>query len=281
MTGYLLLLVKGSVIGMVLAIGMQARWADVLYLWRRPGLMIRSFLAMYVFVPLVAFVLVKLLPAMNPAAKAALLVLAVSAGAPLLPRKLAKFGEDAYTLSLVVISSLLATILVPAWVALLAAHFGASSEITVLAVIKIVGMSFLLPIMLGMALKGGMPWVSKFLAQRLLAVAGAVLLLSIATLLVLHWQVLLLLSGAGVLALFAMLILAIAIGHWLGGPVADHRRVLAIACATRHLGLAIVVAAKLPGVTTVVLLITYVLSSAIVSAFYLVWLNTRAKPHSI
>ena len=61
---------------------------------------------------------------------AALLVLAVSAGAPLLPRKLQRFGSSAYTFSLVVISSLLAIVVVPAWIALLAWHFGVSTELT-------------------------------------------------------------------------------------------------------------------------------------------------------
>src|SRR5271165_6755745 len=45
----------------------------------------------------------------------ALLVLAVSAGAPLLPRKLMKIGDGAYIFSLVVTSSLLAILVVPAW----------------------------------------------------------------------------------------------------------------------------------------------------------------------
>ena len=44
----------------------------------------------------------------------ALLVLAVSAGAPLLPRKLMKIGDGAYIFSLALTSSLLAILLVPA-----------------------------------------------------------------------------------------------------------------------------------------------------------------------
>jgi len=41
-------------------------------------------------------------------------VLAVSAGAPLLPRKLMKIGDGAYIFSLALTSSLLAILLVPA-----------------------------------------------------------------------------------------------------------------------------------------------------------------------
>lgn len=268
MTAALLLLIKASVFGMVLAIGMRARWADVLYLWHRPGLLIRSLLAMYVLVPLVAFALVKLLP-MTLSTKAALLVLAASAGAPLLPRKLAKVGEGAYALSLVVISSFLATIVVPAWVALFAAHFGVASEIRVLEVAKIIAVSFFLPLVLGMAINKRLPILNTYLANRVLRIAEIILLLSILTLLALHWQVLLQVQLPGMLALITMLILAIALGHGLGGPFAEDRNVLAIACATRHLGVAIVMAADFPGVKTVVLLIAYILTSAMISALYL------------
>jgi hypothetical protein len=99
MTETLLLLVKIPVGTLILAIGMGATLADLTYVWRRPGLLLRSLLAMYVLVPLAAFLLVKTWP-LAPDVKAALLVLAVSAGAPLLPRKLQRFGSNAYVFSL-------------------------------------------------------------------------------------------------------------------------------------------------------------------------------------
>jgi len=77
----LLVALKVSVALLILGIGLGSTFADLLYIWRRPGLLLRSLLAMYVLVPLAAVVLVSVLP-VNPAVKAALLVLAVSAGAP-------------------------------------------------------------------------------------------------------------------------------------------------------------------------------------------------------
>jgi bile acid:Na+ symporter, BASS family len=138
MTHTLLLLVKISVGVLILAIGMGATLADLTYVWRRPGLLLRSLLAMYVLVPLAAFLLVKTMP-LASGVKAALLVLAVSAGAPLLPRKLQCFGSSAYTFSLVVISSLLAIVVVPAWIALLAWHFGVATELAAADVAQVMG----------------------------------------------------------------------------------------------------------------------------------------------
>src|SRR5271163_3683622 len=109
MTTILLVLVKISTVALILSVGMGATFSDILYLWRRPGLLLRSLLAMYVLVPLAAFVIVTFWP-LAPGVEAALLVLAVSAGAPLLPRKLERFGSSQYAFSLVVVTSLLAIV---------------------------------------------------------------------------------------------------------------------------------------------------------------------------
>ena len=123
MTEVLLLSLKLSVAAIILAVGIDSTPKDILYLWRRPMLLMRSVLAMYVLVPLVALALVTLLT-LPPGVEMGLLVLAVSAGAPLLPRKLLNIGDGAYIFSLVVTTSLLAIVLVPAWLALLGPWFG-------------------------------------------------------------------------------------------------------------------------------------------------------------
>jgi bile acid:Na+ symporter, BASS family len=120
-TATLLILLKVAVVGIILAIGMDSTLKDATYLWHRPGLLLRSVLAMYVLVPLAALALVKVLT-LAPGVEIGLLVLAASAGAPLLPRKLMKIGDGAYIFSLVVTSSLLAILLVPAWLAVLGAQ---------------------------------------------------------------------------------------------------------------------------------------------------------------
>ena len=40
-----------SVRGMIFALGLRAAWSDVNFLWRQPGLLVRSLLAMYVIIP--------------------------------------------------------------------------------------------------------------------------------------------------------------------------------------------------------------------------------------
>jgi BASS family bile acid:Na+ symporter len=276
MTAVLLLLIKVAVGVLILVIGMGATVADLTSVWRRPGLLLRSLLAMYVLVPLVAFLLVKTWP-LAPGVKAALLVLAVSAGAPLLPRKLQRFESNAYVFSLVVISSLLAIVVVPAWIALLAWHFGVATELTAADVAQVMAKAFLLPLALGMLLRAVAPTLSERCADRAGALAGVVLTLAGLTLLVTHWQVFSEVRWQGMVALVVLLLLAVAIGHVLGGPHPDDRTALAIACATRHIGVAVIVATAFRGPRTMVLLAAYVVASAVVSLPYLQWRHRPAR----
>ena len=101
-------------------------------------------------------------------------------------------------------------------------------------------------------------------ADRVLAMAGVVLTLAGLALLAMHWQLFIAVRWQGMVALVVLLLLAVAIGHVLGGPHPDDRTALAIACATRRIGVAVIVAA-FRGPRTMVLLAAYVVASAVVS----------------
>ncbi len=277
MTAVLLLLVKVSIGALILAIGIGATLSDLLYLWRRPRLLLRALLAMYVLVPLAAIIMVKLWP-LAPGVKAALLVLAVSAGAPLLPRKLGKAGGGTFTVSLVVVTSFAAIIVVPPWINLLARHFDAAIEISALDIALMIVKAFLLPLEVGMGLGALFTRLVARVADRLGTLAGLVLVAASLVLLAMNWELLLQVRLSGLLALAVLLLIAIAIGHFLGGPEESDRTALAIACATRHIGIAVVVAAMFPGPRTIVVLAAYVAVSALVSIPYLKWRRARSQP---
>ncbi len=270
MTTTLLLLLKISVGIIILAIGMDSTLGEIAYLWRRPGLLFRSVLAMYVLVPLAALALVKILT-LPPGVEIGLLVLAVSAGAPLLPRKLLNIGDGAYIFSLVVTSTLLAIMLVPVWLAVLGPQFGNPPNLESSRVAWVLAKSFLLPLALGMLVRWLFPAVAERIGDRLMAVAGLLLTVCALLLLLLHWDVLLEASVSGVLTLAGLIVIALVIGHLLGGPAEEDRTALAIACSTRHLGIAVLVAASLPGPRTAVIIAAYILTSAVISIPYLRW----------
>jgi len=267
-TDMLLLVLKIVVVVMIVAIGMSSKLGDIAYLARRPRLMLRSLLAMYLLVPMVAVVVVKLVP-MPASSKAALLVLSISAGAPLLPGKLLFLAEGAYVFGLAVFSSLFAIVVAPAWVALLAGHFGADVQLSALTVAVVVAKGFLLPLGTGMIVHAIRPAWSERVAERALAVAGVALAAAGIALLLLHLDLLLEVSLGGIVGLALVMVVSLGIGHALGGPAPGDRTALAIACATRHIGIAILVAASFPGPRTSVLIVAYLLAALLVRTPYL------------
>jgi BASS family bile acid:Na+ symporter len=207
--------------------------------------------------------------------KVALLVLAVSGGAPLLPRKLSGIGDSAYVFSLIVNSALLAVVLVPLWISLLAPYFEISMRVSPAVVALVIAKTFLVPLLAGMLLRHLAPVLCERIADPLLAIGGMVLSLAGVAVLILRRDMLLDIHWPGVLADFLLILVAVAIGHTLGGPDPEDRTALAIACATRHVGVAIVVATTFQGPRTLVLVAAYVVTCAIVSVPYLLWRRHR------
>ena len=106
--------------------------------------------------------------------------------------------------------------------------------------------------------------------------AGLVLSVAALVLLVLQWDVFTAIRWQGFAALTALLAIALAIGHALDGPEPANRTGLAIACATRHVGVAVLVASAFPGPRTMVLIGAYLVSSALVTIPYLHWRRAQA-----
>ena len=123
------LVLKVCILATVFALGLKAAWADVASLLHRPGLLMRSLFAMYVLTPLVALLLVFAFSA-PLAVELAVLLMAISAGAPLLPKKLFKLGANPpYVYSLSVIAALLAIVTVPISLTILSMFFVRSASV--------------------------------------------------------------------------------------------------------------------------------------------------------
>jgi len=280
MTTILLMLLKLSVVALLLAIGMLSSKKEVTFLWQRPRLLFRSLLAMYVLVPLAAIIFVSILP-LAEGLKLAVFVLAISAGAPLLPKKLMGMGSDEYVLSLVVTASVLAIFTVPAWSAVLGPLFGKESHLAPIEVAMLISKSFLLPLAIGMLVRRFFPDHAELTADKILTVAGLVLSISAILLLVTNWQLLVKAGWPALLTLSGLTLISLVIGHVMGGEEPGERTALAVSCATRHLGLAILVAAAVPGPKTAVFIAAYIVASAVVAIPYLRWQNkVNAKLHN-
>ena len=264
----ILLILKISVAALIFAVGVGATHEDLLYLWRRPAQLMRALLAMYVVVPLGALLMVSLLPLTLPV-ETAIVVLAISAGAPLLPRKVMKLGRAHYVLSLVVTTSLLAIIVVPAWLMVIGPWLGIEKVVEPRVVALSIGKGFLLPLIAGMLVRPLLRGAADRVSEVMLAVAGIALALATVVRLWLNPQLVLQMGWVALLALTGLSLLSLAVGYLLGGPDPLDRTALAVSCTTRNVGVAILASSVTPGPQTVTMVLTYLVAASVVSLLYL------------
>jgi len=264
--------VLASIVLQVIAIGVQTKPSNLLTCIRRPSWLVRIIIAMYIAVPLLATVLVKM-SGVADRMKGAMLLMAIAAVAPLLPRKLLKIGVAAgFAESLAAATMLLAIPLVPVTATALGMMFGRNVVVPPSAVAATLAKTFLVPLLLGMALKAALGSRAVRLGE-LAAMAGTALLTLVVLLLViaqrdtvfpLGWR------SLPVLIVYASA--SLLIGHVIGGPDPGERTALAVAAVTRHPGLAILIAStSAPQAAFVPAIIVVVVCSALVAIPYTFW----------
>jgi bile acid:Na+ symporter, BASS family len=181
-------LLLGAIIASVLALGFNASASDILYLWHRPGLVLRSFIAMYVVMPLIAVLLVLLLP-LPPGGKEGLVLVAISAGAPLLPKTMLKLGcNPPYVYSLLVSTSLAAVLTIPTSLVLLSPILPENARESILSVAVVVARTFLVPLTVGILVRRLAPRTADRIRGPVLLVAGLVLVTVLLSFLVLNFS---------------------------------------------------------------------------------------------
>ena len=131
--------------------------------------------------------------------------------------------------------------------------------------------ALLVPLGAGMVVRALLPDVAERLGEPLLQWAGIALGLCTVVLLVGGFRLVIDVGLPSLLAFAVFTLAALATGHVLGGPDPGDRTALAVACASRHVGLALLIAASYRGQRTLELVAGYLVASAIVSLPYLRW----------
>jgi BASS family bile acid:Na+ symporter len=235
-----------SMVLLVMSLGLRSAEGDAGYLFRRPQLLVRSILAMNVLMPLIVFGL--LLPLhLRPPVEAALVALSVSPVPPFLPGKLLKLANcQGYIYGLLVASALLSLLLVPLTTAVLESYVPDGEHVTLLAVARVVLLTVLLPLAVGIVLRRYWPASAPRLAALANNLGSALLLVAFLPVLFAQWpQIRALLGDGTLLAVVGVAYLGLLVGHMLGGPDPQVRTVLALATASRHPAVALAVAAAL------------------------------------
>src|SRR5262249_2546785 len=144
--------VKASIVLTVFALGLKASPQDAIYLFKRPGLLIRSVLSMSIVMPVFVVVLVSAFNFLHPAVKIALGALSVSPVPPVLPKKVRKAGgTGSYTIALLVAAGLFAIVLVPLTLHVFGIIFAIPRGISPREIAMIVLITILAPLAAGIA----------------------------------------------------------------------------------------------------------------------------------
>jgi BASS family bile acid:Na+ symporter len=271
-------ILQGSLILMLAAIGMQWRWSDFRELQDEPAVLARAFVAVNVVVPLVAVLVALLLPIERVAA-VALLLMAVSPLAPLVPGRALKVGgKRASVLATFVILIALSIVLVPITVKLVGWVFERELDVPVGALTKLVLVSAVLPIVAGFGFAAIAPAAAERLAPILTLLANIVLGLFVLLVLWVAGAQMWALIGNGTILAFAIVTVAgIVAGHLLGGPDWGGRGALAMAASIRHPGMAVMLARFYDTDKAVVVgVLLFLLNGVVLTAIYQAWLKRYA-----
>jgi BASS family bile acid:Na+ symporter len=175
--------------------------------------------------------------------------------------------------------SLLSIVFVPISIAILGKIFGHDVHIGPLAVAKVVGKTILLPLGLGILVHTRAPAFAEKTNQPLSRIGNVLLVLVAIPLLLFAIRPVMSLIGHGeILAMIALAVVSIAVGHWLGGPDLGERSTLAMDTASRHPGLALAIAAaNFPEQRRLVAaaIVLYLIVSAVVLLPYNAWCRRR------
>lgn len=158
-----------TVVAMMFAQGLSIIPSQLALFKQRPLLLLRSLVVVLLLVPMAALLIVVLL---KPATAVAvgLAILMSSPAAPMMLVKVPKRGGSlAYMASLHLSLALLALLTVPFTLELLSKALGFQAEVGVVAVARVVGMTILLPVCLGILIRAFFPNVGAAVGPPLVS----------------------------------------------------------------------------------------------------------------
>jgi bile acid:Na+ symporter, BASS family len=263
------------VVSCMLAVGLSLTVSQVVAPLRNARLVTFALLANFVFVPLAAIAIARLLRLDEPLG-AALVLLGTAAGAPFLPllAGVAK-GHLAFSVGLTVLLMVLSVAYMPLVLPLLLS--GVSVDPAKIASSLLLLM--LLPLGVGLAVKAALESVAARLGPLLSKLSTFALVLLMVLIVVANIQNILSLFGSrGILASILFLVTGSIAGWFLGGPVAETRSVMSLGTAQRNIAAALVVAKQNFSDARVVVMVVVVAIVGLVLLFpFARWLAKRSE----
>jgi BASS family bile acid:Na+ symporter len=243
------------VISSMLAVGLNLTVAQIIAPLRNVRLVSLALLANFVVMPAACFAIEKLLR-LDQSLAIGLLLLGTAAGAPFLPKlaQIAK-GNLAFSVGLMVLLMIVTVGYVPLVLPLLLEGV----SVDPLKIARSLVLLMLLPLAVGLAIKARF----EVAAARVKPVFDLVSNLSLILLTILIWvvnfdKIIGIFGTRGILASVVFIVLGYGVGHLLGGPGLDTRRVLALGTSQRNIAAALLIGGqnfKDPNVVVMVIVV--------------------------
>jgi BASS family bile acid:Na+ symporter len=270
---------SGSLAALVLAVGLDATLGDLLYLVRRPKRLIMAFIAISVIVPIAAVLVTALFP-LRPISQAGIILMAVAPVPPLVPGKGLKAGASkAYTYGLYVTFALLAVIIVPITIAVMSRIYGTAVQVAPMTIARVVLATVLAPLAVGLVLRALFPKLAERAAPIISKLSLVLLVVACVPVVIVAWPAMGKAIGDGtIISIVIIVAAALAGGHLLGGPDREDRAALALAAATRHPGIAMLIAnASFQDKSVAAVVLLFLLVSIVVAIPYQIWLRRSSR----
>ncbi|MEB3301341.1 MAG: transporter [Cyanobacteriota bacterium] len=282
----LILLVKTSVITLMVSLGLGLQLNTLALFRHRPWLILRSLLGTCVLVPLVALLLLKLLPMssqMSAGARFGIALMALCPSAPLTLRKADRQGGDRHLAALLqVAAALVAVVTIPLLTDLFRNTYQVAGwNIAPKTVAAQVALVQVLPLTAGLTLSHWFPQIAARWAVPIQKTAHLVNLAVVALIVFMVFPRVLSFAQQNLLALAAMVLMtfaALGIGYALGGANSQERTTTAVVTSMRNPGLALLFATAhgkdISGIKLAIL--TYLLVTILGSIPFYRWSKAQA-----
>jgi bile acid:Na+ symporter, BASS family len=267
------MLMQAAIFTSILTLGFKATEYKPFALFRCPSLLIRTFLSMYVVVPVVTAVILAVVP-LPVGVKTGVILLAISPVAITARHSmLALGGPPGYVHSLLMSMTLISVVMVPISLAILTALPLALDAIAPpFEVAKTLAQVVVLPLIIGSAIRRLAPRLAERYHQPINGISGKALLATLLALLALNLGGI---AEAGLLSIIVLFVLsasALTTGHLLGGPALGERAARAIASAQRQMALVTLVGAtNFPGAVTIDVIVIYLFITMLTIIPYTKW----------
>lgn len=266
-----------AVVGLMFSSGLNMAPGHLMFFRGRFPLLLKSLLAVLVFVPLAALAVVYLIKPVREAA-VGLAIMASSPAAPLMMTRASKAaGRLDYVGSLHLILAVLSIAATPATLAIMASSIGFEAKIDPLEIGKLAFSMILFPVGLGLFIRKKYPGTADRLSRPLTRVCGLLLILVVIVLFVMTYRFIFDMDFRSYAAVALFIALALAAGHFSAPDVYEESTALALEAAGRNPGFALVIAQlNFPHAKPVAFLIPYLLVFFLLSAVYISWNKRRS-----